>query len=124
MEEIGIESTMVEAIRSGEKTMDARLGTQKYLRIQEGDILSVREDFWYEGKVLESLPHSLEIEITQILYFESFEELCSVIDYQAAVPGALSPSDAVKKYKEFYDAEDERSYGAIAFTFELVSAKE
>lgn len=121
MEEIGIESSMLEEIKNGDITIDVRLGRPKYFRIQEDDILSVREDFWHEGKVLESLSHAVEIKVTQVLYFENFTELFNAIDFQAAVPSALTTADAVKKYREFYTQEEEREFGAIAFTIEPIA---
>jgi ASC-1-like (ASCH) protein len=120
MEEIGIESTLVEAIRNGDKTIETRLGKPRFLRIQEGDILSIREDFWYEGKILESLTHALEVKVTQILYFETFKEMLDAVDFQAVIPSAKTVEEALKKYKEFYSPEDEQEFGVIAFTFELV----
>ena len=120
MEEIGIESTLVEAIRNGDKTIEAVLGEPRYLRIQEDDIISIREDFWYEGKILESLEHALEVKVTQILYFETFKEMLEAIDFQAAIPTAKSVEEALKTYKQFYTSEEEREYGVVAFTFELV----
>ena len=121
MEEIGIESTLVESIKNGDKTIEALLGEPRFLRIQEDDIVSIREDFWYEGKILESLPHSLEIKITEILYFETLEEAYSAIDFQAAVPTAHTVEDAVKKGRTYYSKEDEAEYGVVAFNFELVT---
>jgi len=121
MEEIGIESTAVESIKNGDKTIGIRLGKPRFLRIKEDDIVSVREDFWYEGKILESLPHALEIKITEILYFESFEEAFTAIDFQAAVPSAQTIEGAVAKYREFYTKEDETEFGVVAFSFELVT---
>ena len=120
MEEIGIESTLVEAIRNGDKTIEAVLGEPRYLRIQEGDSVSIREDFWYEGKILESLEHALEVKVTQILYFETFKEMLAAVDFQAAIPSAKSVDEAVKVYKSLYSSEDEQEYGIVALTFELV----
>lgn len=120
MQEIEIESTLVEAIRIGDKTIEARLGKPRFLKIREDDILSVREDFWYEGKVLESLSHALEVKVIQILYFESFKEMLEAVDFQAAVPTAKTIDEALKTYREYYTIEDEREYGVVAFNFELV----
>lgn len=119
MEEIGIESTLVEAIRNGEKTVEVRLGKPRFLRIQEGDQVSIREDFWYEGKVLESLSHALEITITEVLYFESLQEAFAAIDFQAAVPTAQNVDEAIAKCREFYSKEDEAEYGVAVFSFDL-----
>ena len=120
MEEIGIESTLVESIRNGDKTIEARLGKPRFLKIKEGDSIHVREDFWYEGKILESLSHALEVKVTQILYFETFKEMLEAMDFQAAIPTATSVDDALKTYKQYYSSEDEREYGVVAFSFELV----
>lgn len=121
MQEIGIESTLVEAIKNGDKTIEARLGKPKYLTIEEGDVMSVREDFWHEGKVLESLAHALQIRIAQILYFETFKEAFVAVDFQAALPAAKDVNDAIDTHKELYSSEDEREYGVVVFTFELVA---
>lgn len=120
MSEIGIESTLVEAIKSGDKTIEIRLAKPRFLLIQEDDILSIREDFYYEGDILESLPHALEVRVTQILYFESFKETFEAINYEAALPTATSPEDAIKKYHEFYSKEDEREFGVVAFSIEPI----
>lgn len=118
MSEIGIESTLVEAIKNGDKTIEARLGKPRYLLIQEDDVISVREDFLYEGEVLESLPHAIEIKVTQILYFETFKELFEAVDFQAVLPSALTVDDAVKAYKKMYSSEEEQEFGVVAFAFE------
>ncbi|HEY8886143.1 MAG TPA: ASCH domain-containing protein [Candidatus Microsaccharimonas sp.] len=120
MSEIGIESTLVEAIKNGDKTIEARLGKPRYLLIQEDDIMSVREDFLYEGEVLESLSHAIEIKITQVLYFETFKELFDAVDFQAVLPSAKTVDEAVKTYKTLYPSEEESEFGVVAFAFELV----
>ena len=119
MEEIGVESTLVEAIKSGDKTIEARLGKPRFLRAQEGDTLSIREDFWHEGKVLESLPNALQIKITQVLYFETFADMLGAVDFQATIPAAPTVEDAVKRYQEFYTKEQEHEFGVVAFSFEI-----
>lgn len=118
MEEIGIESTLVEAIRNGDKTIEAVLGEPRYLRIQEDDIVSIREDFWYEGNVLESLTDAVKVKVTQILYFETFKEMLTAVDFQAVIPYAKSVDQAVKTYK-IYSSSDQQKFGVVALTFEL-----
>ena len=120
MEEIGIESTLVESIKNGDKTIEVRLGKPRFLRIQEDDIISIREDFWYDGKILESLPHALEVKITQVLYFESFKELFETMDFQAVIPTAKDIDEAVKACKKFYTSEEEREFGVVALTLEPI----
>jgi ASC-1-like (ASCH) protein len=123
MNEIGIESTLVEAIKNGDKTIEIRLAKPRFLHIQEDDILSIREDFYYEGAVLESLSHALEVKVTQVLYFETFKELFEAINYESVLPSATSVDDAIKKYREFYSAEEEREFGVVAFSIEPLEVK-
>jgi ASC-1-like (ASCH) protein len=122
MSEIGIESSLVEAIKNGDKTIEIRLAKPRFLLIQEEDVLSIREDFYYEGEVLESLSHALEVKVVQVLYFETFEEVFEAIHYESALPSATSPEDALKKYREFYSPEEEREFGVVAFTIEPILA--
>lgn len=119
MEEIGVESTLVEAMKGGEKTADVQLGEPHLLRVQEGDQLSIREDFWHEGKILESLSRALQVTVTQVLYFESLEEAFAATDFQDAVPSAQDSDQAILKYREFFSKEDESEYGVVVFSFDL-----
>jgi len=120
MKEIGIESSLVEAIRNGEKTIEGRLGKPRFLKMNVGDILSIREDVWIDGKNIGSQDYKLLVKITQILYFETFKEMLESIDFTAAVPSAKSVRDAVNKYSEFYSVDDEEKYGVVAIFFELI----
>lgn len=120
MNEIGIESTMVEAIKNGKKTMEVRLAKPRFLLIQEGDVLSVREDFYYEGDVLDSLSNALAIKVTQILYFESFKELFEAINFMAVLPDAKTVEEATATYRRFYTLEDELAFGVAVFSIEPI----
>ena len=119
MHEIGIETSLVEAIRSGVKTVEGRLGKPRFLQIKEGDILNVREDIWKDGVVIGSHDDVLKLKVTQVLYFESFEEMFAAIDYKSAVPNSANIQDAMNKYSEFFSADDEEEYGVVALFFEV-----
>lgn len=119
MEEIGIESTLVESIKKGDKYIEARLGKPRFLKIQEGDVISVREDLWLNGKIIDSFPDSLRITITQILYFESFQEMLQTVDHQVVLPSAKTIDDVVTLCKSFYTDEEEREYGVVALYFDV-----
>ena len=121
MEEIGIDSQLVEEIRKQNKYVEARLGKPRFLKIKEGDVISVREDLYLDGNIIDSFTDSLRITITQILYFESFDEMFNSIDFKAAVPTAKSINQAKDKYRKFYSKEDEAEYGVVAMFFDLSS---
>lgn len=121
MHEVGIESSLVEAIRNGQKTIEGRLGKPRFLEVKEGDILSVREDIWKDGDAIGSHDDALQLKVTQVLYFESFKEMLEAVNYEAAVPTATTLQEAISKYAEFYSAKDEEEYGVVALFFEVIS---
>lgn len=53
--EIGIETTLVEEIKKGNKCIEGRLGKPKFLKLKVGDTLSVHENLWYEGEIIASI---------------------------------------------------------------------
>ena len=120
MEEIGIDSTLVEEIRKGNKYIEAQLGKPQLLKLQEDDVISVRSDLWQNGKIIDSSPYAIGIKITQILYFESFSEMMNAVDHKGAVPSAKTAEEAVKVYGQFYNAEDEKEFGVVALFFEPI----
>jgi ASC-1-like (ASCH) protein len=119
MEEIGIESSVLQDILLGTKTVEAGLGTPKFLKIRKGDTLSLREDFWQDGAIARSVPGRAFILIKQKLYFLTFEEMLSSLGIAAVLPGAASMEDALRTYRQFYSEADEQEHGVVAFSFEL-----
>ena len=114
MHEIGIESSLVDAIRRGDKTVEGRLGKPRFLAIQPGDTLAIREDVWREGTLVESHDQAVQAIVTQVLYFETFREMLEAVGYEAAIPGASSLEDALAVYRAFYSPADEAAHGVVA----------
>jgi ASC-1-like (ASCH) protein len=121
MIEMEIESTLVEAIRRGEKTIEPRLGKPPFLTIEEGDILSVREDLYLDGNIIDSFSDSLQVIISQVLYFETLREMLQAVDFTSVVPSAKTVEDALAVYKRLYSDEDEKEYGVVALYFDVTT---
>lgn len=119
MHELGIESSVLQDILSGRKTIEGRLGKPKFLKIKAGDEISLREDIWDDGKIVGTLDDVATIVVKQVLYFTSFEEMLNSLDHQAAIPSAETIADAMDIYRQFYTPEDEEEYGVVAFIFAL-----
>jgi ASC-1-like (ASCH) protein len=120
MNELGIEASLAEAIRIGEKTVEARLGKPRFLKMEIGDILSIREDIWIDGKIIGTQKDRMRIKITQILYFETFKEMFQSVNFKSAVPTANNIQEAIDRYAEFYSKEDEKKYGVVTIFFDLL----
>lgn len=122
MQEFDIESGLVEEIRAGNKFIEARLGQPKFIKIKEGDVVSVRENLWLRNQIIDSFSDAIRIKITQIIYFETFQEMLQAVDHQGAIPTAKTIEDALEVYTNLYSQEDETEFGVIAFYFDLVPA--
>jgi ASC-1-like (ASCH) protein len=120
MEEIGIESTLLQQIRDGRKTVECRLGRRRFLKFRAGDLLSLREDIYQDGEIIESIEGALVVRISQILYFSTFEEALQTLGYESSVPDADGPQQALATYYSYYSPADEEEYGVVAMTLQLV----
>lgn len=117
MHELGIESSLLKYIETGKKTIEASLGKPLVLKVRVGDNINLREDVWENGRITDSIPNKTVVTVTQLLYFESFEEVFSMVDYRKVVPMAESRREALSLYRNFYSKEDEEEYGVVAITF-------
>lgn len=118
MQEIGIESSVLEDIRAGRKTIEGWLGKAKFLQLKAGDVLALREDIWKEGVIVRSQPSGASIVINEVLYFETFSEMLESLDYKAVIPSALNIEGAIREYRRFYSAADEEKFGVAALLFD------
>lgn len=119
MQEIGIETSLVADILTGRKTIEGRLGKPKYIKMRVGDVLAIREDIYENGVIKTSNPDKARVVITQLLYFETFEEMLHSLDFRRAIPSAASIRDALQTYRLYYSIPDEEEYGVVAITFKL-----
>jgi ASC-1-like (ASCH) protein len=119
MHEIGIESALLQDVLTGKKTIEGRIGMPKYLQFRIGDTLRLREDTWQDGQLIRSIPDRARATITQLLYFESFEEMLQAVDFQAAIPNAETKAAALAVYRKYYSEADEAEYGVIAITLRV-----
>jgi ASC-1-like (ASCH) protein len=119
MLEIGIEISILRDILDGKKTVEGRLGKPKFLKLRVGDEISLREDIWKDGTIVDSVPDRARIKVEQLLYFESFEEMFGSVNFKSAVPSATTVDEAIAAYRQFYSPEDEYGFGAVAIMFSL-----
>lgn len=77
MYESGRESSLLADIKTGAKTIEARLNRSKFALYQPGDQVWLREDFYENGKEVYSNPRQVLVEIKKIekygvlaIYFE------------------------------------------------------
>ena len=120
MPEIAIETSIFTQILAGEKTIEVLLGKPVYLKLRIGDTIALHEDDTVGQDSNPEMHLQAHVKITQLLYFESLDEMLGTIDFTLALPKVESRVDALLAYRELFSKEDEYEYGVIAMTFELV----
>ena len=106
-------------VLDGDKTVELCLGKPEFLKLRVGDTILLREQTEQGGEPVNPIPGKTYVKITQLLYFETFEEVFSALNYAAIVPIADGPDEVLAFYKQLYSAQDEEEYGVMAITFKL-----
>jgi ASC-1-like (ASCH) protein len=119
MHELGIGSFGLQMVLNGDKTVELCLGKPEFLKLRKGDALLLREQTKQNGQSASPAPGTTHVRITQLLYFETLEEVFSALNYAAIVPTADDPDDVLALYKQLYPAQEVEEYGVIAITFKL-----
>jgi len=122
MIQIGIQSEMLKTIIDGQKTVEGRLGKQKFLELKVGDDVSLREDIYIAGEITHSIENRVKIKIDAVTRFKSFEQMLNQLGYKNAIPSAQNIDDAIDKYRAYYSENDENAYGVIGLNFHIISS--
>ena len=122
MIEIGINSQILKQILDGKKTVEGRLAKDKFLAIRPGDVVSIREDIYDDGVIVESRVSATKLLVTKIATYNSFSDMLGGVGFKSAIPSAASLEDACLEYARYYSAEDEKNYGVLAIYFKLLSS--
>ncbi len=120
MIEIGLESSLLDELISGQKLVEARLSKGKFKDFQIGDNLTVRRDIWENGRIVSSIPDVAFVKIIGILPFASFREMLKQVGHKRVVPIVSSEKKALNMYRQFYSEDDEKQHGVLAFELMLL----
>jgi ASC-1-like (ASCH) protein len=119
MKQMGIHSDSLRLIMAGEKTIEGRLGTEKFLSFLVDDEISIREDIVENGHVISSRDDVARIVITKIDRFATFRDMLEKLGFEKFRPADKNLEAALKTYRQLYSPEDEARYGTLALTFRL-----
>ena len=119
MTEIGIDTTIMQSILTGAKTIEGRLRTAKFVTVRTGDTLNLREDTWKDDRLVSSITDRAIVTVTGTQFFDSFVDMFAAIDYKHAVPTATTKDEAIALYRQFYTKEQEEEHGVVAISFKL-----
>lgn len=111
----GRESSLLDEIISGRKTIEGRLNRGKFALYQVGDIISLRRDYRDEDGVLcDGEPDAAFVEVAAVRKYKTFFDMVETEGYARVIPYATSAREAADEYDKYYSAEDQRAYGVLA----------
>jgi ASC-1-like (ASCH) protein len=118
--EAGIKSSILADIKSGHKTIEARLAKGKFLDFKAGDRLRLREDFYENDRLVRSISNQGLAEVTKVELYPSFKVMLKSVGIKNVLPWASSVKEALSEFRKFYSLADEENYGVLAIHFKLI----
>jgi ASC-1-like (ASCH) protein len=118
--ESGRESSILQDIKSGKKTVEARLARGKFLKYQPGDQVYLREDFYEDDAIVQSLPRQCLVEVLKTEKYAGFHEMLEAVGFEHILPRAKTLEEALQTCYRFYTAEEEAEFGTLAVHFKLL----
>ncbi len=122
--ESGRESSLLDAILDGRKTVEGRLKRGKFAEYRTGDYVWLRRDFrGPDGQLRDGTERAALVIIESIHLYRTFLEMTRAEGHENVIPGSASPEAATAEYDRFYPAEDQACYGVLAIRIRPVDAK-
>ena len=118
--ESGRESSLLDDIIRGDKTVECRLFRGQYVDYQVGDKVWIRRDIYDDTKKIKSFPRQVLVEITSLQKYPTFWNLLNGEGFKKVVPHATTIEQAVEECYRFYTKEEENMHGAIAVRFKVI----
>jgi len=116
----GRESSLLDDIIAGRKTIEGRLNKGKFAKYKVGDTVVLRRDHRNDQGVLEDgVSGAATVKIIAIRQYISFLDMVTAEGYKKVIPSAVGPHQAADEYNKYYSAEDQAMYGVLAIEVSL-----
>lgn len=116
---LGFEHTHLEDILARKKTVEGRLARGKFLTVQPGDQVRMREDTYEHGQLVDSRLTEAVVEVVKSERYPTFEAMLGSVGIALVTPRAASIDDALSEYYKYYTRDEEHRYGVVALHFAL-----
>jgi ASC-1-like (ASCH) protein len=118
----GRESSLLDDIIAGRKTIEGRLHQGKFAEYAVGDIVQLRRDTrGADGVLRDGEDDAARVEIVAIREYASFLDMVQNEGHQKVIPSAADAGQAADEYNKYYSAEDQAAFGVLAIEIKLVS---
>lgn len=105
--ELDVQEPYLSFIKSGKKTVEGRLGKDKYLDLKQGDLIKIND---------------IEVEVEDVVHYLSFKDMLIMEGIKNVIPDAGDLESAVKVYYKFYRKEDEEKFGVVGISIKIKNA--
>lgn len=111
----GRESSLLDDIIAGRKTIEGRLNKGKFANYSVGDIVFLRRDIrGSDGMLRDGEPDAAQVEIIAIRSYENFFDMVTEEGFTKVIPGAKTAQEAADEYNKYYSAAEQAQYGVLA----------
>lgn len=118
--ESGRESSLLDDIIAGRKTIEGRLNKGKFADYKPGDTVSLRRDVRGDDGILyDGEPNSALVEVVAVRQYSDFFTMVSTEGYKKVIPSAESAEEAAGEYNKFYSSQDQATYGVLAIEIKV-----
>ena len=119
--ESGRESSLLNDIIAGRKTIEGRLNRDKFSKYRVGDIIKLRRDVRdKEGALHDGQHNAASVQIMAIRKYPDFLNLVKTEGFKKVIPSATSAQDAAQLYDQYYSTDDQKRYGVLAIEIKLI----
>lgn len=108
---MNLDAKHFENIKKGEKVYEVRLNDEKRQNLKVGDFINFTNNTTLE---------SLVVKVTELLHFDSFDDMAKSIDYSEIGFNTLTEQEVLDTYHTYYTKEKEHQYGVLAIKIEVV----
>lgn len=100
-----VDRVVFDAIQNNKKTIETRAGTERFRKIEKGDIL-----------VFACGDEKLEKQVLEIDYYKSIDEMTKALDFKKIMPFVNSIDEMKKVYYSFPNYKEKiNQFGLVAF---------
>lgn len=118
--ESGRESTLLDEIISGRKTIEGRLNRGKFSQYSPGHMVRLRRDTRDSSGVLcNGDEMTTVVKVLAIRHYSSFRSMVQAEGYTRVIPTAANEDVAIHEYDKYYTHAEQKRYGVLAIEIEV-----
>lgn len=113
-QELNVSDPWFGAIKRGEKTVEGRLASGRFLDMKEGTPLTINRSKQEKDNESPTATSTVYAIVTRVVYYKSIRMYLEQEGLARTLPGVRRIEDGVAIYRQFYSTEKENTHGIAA----------